>query len=39
MKVLGYIFAAAILVSGGIILVKTGLWDQFITWFSGLFKA
>lgn len=39
MKVLGYIFLGAILVSGGIILVKTGLFDQFITWFGGLFKA
>lgn len=39
MKVLGYIFLATILIAGGIILVKTGLWDQFITWLYGLFKA
>lgn len=39
MKVLGYIFVTAILVSCGIVLVKAGLWDQFTTWLSGLFKA
>ncbi len=39
MKVLGYIFLAVILIGSGIALVETGVWNQFISWISTLYKA
>ncbi len=32
MKFLGYAFVALALVAGGIVIVKTGLWDAFVNW-------
>ena len=38
MKILGFVFLVLLLVIGGIVIVRTGLWDIFVNWISSIFK-